>query len=612
MIISRPRPAHWFHLLAASEDLPQALAVLATRQGIEPQLPQENTQSTLTPELSQRLAWFQQLSRRYQSFWPKAAADFSRQPPGNPLAALDDALQGLEQWRPQADPLIQRLQKEIGRGADLAIYAELATHLQDGPLAMDRLGAAPGNWLTTQLYVLPLEAQPPEPGPGTIVRTIVGDTHRFLILVGPREQRAGVGHPFSESVAAVKGRPLHFPQWSPGAASQALPEIQAAVEANRQKITRLKTALGEINQRYALASLLSTLGRLQWFYATLEKVSGTVRLARVAGWTDETDEAAINHALQRSGTRAILHLAKEGDGEAPTILINPGWAKPFELFPRLLGVPGRSEADPSQLLFLIAPLMFGYMFGDIGQGLVLVVAGWFLRKRLDAAWLLIAGGISATLFGALFGSFFCREDLFTPLWLHPTSHPLPVLAIPLILGVLLILTGLYLDGLGHYWRGRWRDWLFQESGAVVLYAGAAIGLVHPAGWPTGWTVAMAGAAWYVVGNFVVAPGVGAFLGRLAHLLETGMQLGVNTLSFARIGAFALAHAGLSQAVITLAGLAGGGAAGLLILAVGNMLILLLEGLVVSVQTTRLILFEFFVRFLRGEGRPLRRLPPPPD
>ena len=98
---------------------------------------------------------------------------------------------------------------------------------------------------------------------------------------------------------------------------------------------------------------------------------------------------------------------------------------------------------------------------------------------------------------------------------------------------------------------------------------------------------------------------------LGELLERTLQLAVNTLSFARVGAFALAHAGLSSAVIALAGIAGHGLGGLLVLILGNLVILILEAMVVSIQTTRLVLFEFFTRFLTGAGRVFRPLPPPP-
>jgi len=99
------------------------------------------------------------------------------------------------------------------------------------------------------------------------------------------------------------------------------------------------------------------------------------------------------------------------------------------------------------------------------------------------------------------------------------------------------------------------------------------------------------------------------LAAVGALLEHTLQLLINTLSFVRVGAFALAHAGLSAAVVALAD-AAGGAGYWIVLVLGNALILALEGLVVGIQTTRLLLFEFFVRFLEGTGRPFRPLAPP--
>jgi V/A-type H+-transporting ATPase subunit I len=119
-----------------------------------------------------------------------------------------------------------------------------------------------------------------------------------------------------------------------------------------------------------------------------------------------------------------------------------------------------------------------------------------------------------------------------------------------------------------------------------------------------------GAAWYLIGAFLSERTLAATLSAIGHMLEGGMQILVNTLSFARVGAFALAHASLSAAVVTMADSAPWWA-GSVILLLGNVLIILLEGLVVSIQTTRLILFEFFTRFLHGQGRVFRPLQPPP-
>ncbi|MEP6884825.1 MAG: ATPase, partial [Gammaproteobacteria bacterium] len=97
---------------------------------------------------------------------------------------------------------------------------------------------------------------------------------------------------------------------------------------------------------------------------------------------------------------------------------------------------------------------------------------------------------------------------------------------------------------------------------------------------------------------------------LGEALETLLQLFVNTLSFVRVGAFALAHAGLAAAVFALAGGISARPIALLALALGNALLIVIEGLVVGIQTTRLVLFEFFIRFLRGSGRPFLPLHSP--
>ena len=105
-------------------------------------------------------------------------------------------------------------------------------------------------------------------------------------------------------------------------------------------------------------------------------------------------------------------------------------------------------------------------------------------------------------------------------------------------------------------------------------------------------------------------GPAALATALAGLFENLLQLIINTLSFVRTGAFALAHAGLSLAFVTLADMPESTLMGVLILLLGNLLIIVLEGLVVAIQTTRLVLFEFFIRFLSASGRVFQPLAAP--
>jgi V/A-type H+-transporting ATPase subunit I len=174
-------------------------------------------------------------------------------------------------------------------------------------------------------------------------------------------------------------------------------------------------------------------------------------------------------------------------------------------------------------------------------------------------------------------------------------------------GVFTICVGLALDALQYFWRGQLRHWLLCDAGLLVAYAGivgAAIDLRALWALPVG-------IAWSLAGSAVANPaGRTLAVGKAAgESLEHLLQLGVNTISFVRVGAFALAHAGLCSAIVGMAEAAGPGYWPILIL--GNAAIIALEGLVVSIQTTRLVLFEFFIRFLTARGRPFEPLTPPP-
>ncbi|MBF0182904.1 MAG: ATPase [Magnetococcales bacterium] len=610
----RPHPAHWFRLLVVREDLPQTLALLASQQGIELEMREEENHTLLSDEVADYLAHFQQLARQYQAHWPEARAEpvrlrFNREKiPDSPQEVLATALEALEQWRIEAEPLIQRLDEERARNADLLLYESLArqlvSHPQSAQLDLVALREKPGSWLQAELFFLPEPLSEERQHPSLLLCPVTGENHTFLIALGDQEGMAAL----QEQVASAKGRSLSIPYWPPGTTAKVLPQIKERLEASNQKRQRLQQALNIIHRRHDIPTNLQAVARLQWFFSAIERVQSGPWLVRLSGWTDQTDGDTLNRLLQQANLRALLDLSEPPPAvEPPTMLVNSWWAKPFEIFARLLGMPGQHEVDPTPLLALIAPLLFGYMFGDVGQGLLLTALGLALRKSLTFSWLLISGGLAATFFGLLFGSFFCREDWLPALWLHPTQQPLPVLAVPLFLGVLLILTGLILDGVSHYWRGQLETWWLRKSSILLCYLGAMIGLLHP----VGWILAAAALVWFLLGNRLAGDSLPTLLAHLAHLLESGLQLGVNTLSFARVGAFALAHAGLAQAVVTMADLTGHPLAAFLVMLLGNLLIMLLEGLVVSVQTTRLILFEFFVRFLRGEGRPFRPLTPPP-
>ena len=108
---------------------------------------------------------------------------------------------------------------------------------------------------------------------------------------------------------------------------------------------------------------------------------------------------AIQQALDRGGVNAIVRFPPSpSDVQPPMVLENPWWARPFELFAGMIGTPSGDEADPSRLLAVLVPLMFGYMFGDVGHGATIAVAALALRHKLGrfTTFAVIAGLSSTT------------------------------------------------------------------------------------------------------------------------------------------------------------------------------------------------------------------------
>ncbi len=333
----------------------------------------------------------------------------------------------------------------------------------------------------------------------------------------------------------------------------------------------------------------------------------TEHFAWITGWCADADDSRLKAALDARGLHYLLRFTLAPEGcEPPSVLRNPAWARPFEVFAGLMGVPGTRDADPSAIVALIAPLMFGFMFGDVVQGLVVAMAGFVLRNRLPPLRLLMAGGIVAIVFGFAFGSVMAREDLLPALWVRPLEQPLLVLGTALAFGVVVLTAGLLLNAVQFFWRDEGWKWVATDAGILVAYLGM-VGTALDA--RALWALPV-GLAWALAGPGLVASQdrLGA-VGRAAgEVAERMLQLGVNTVSFVRVGAFALAHSGLCTAVVGMAEAAGPGYWPVLI--IGNAAIVALEGLVVSIQTTRLILFEFFIRFLTARGRPFEPLPSP--
>src|SRR5690606_34888701 len=131
-----------------------------------------------------------------------------------------------------------------------------------------------------------------------------------------------------------------------------------------------RASLEALNAQHRVAAALGELALASWLVTHVPELPVTEHFAWVTGWCADADDARLRSALDARGLHYLLRITPAPpDSTPPSVLHNPAWARPFEVFAGLMGVPGTREADPSVIVALLAPLMFGYMFGDVAQGL---------------------------------------------------------------------------------------------------------------------------------------------------------------------------------------------------------------------------------------------------
>ncbi len=425
-----PTAACWLEVLCSRRDAVRTAAILAATRAVEIELRPEAVTESPVQELGSGLAEYERLRVRYERYWQRGR--FRLSPfAGTPRVVLDLALTRLAAWRKEADPLIDTLQDCEAELSLLKRLGGIIERLRHGLVDL-HLIAQCGPVLASFCALLPRQAEPKLPD-WVIVRPIAWEEERCFLILGPAKSLGEVKH----QISAAKGRIIERPDWLRGEVDDAGARILARCRFLSVRIVHLYAELDSLFEDHALGDVLAEMAWLAWFrqhVGALEREGDY--LAWITGWTDDPSGRIPRTALDRYRSGAILRLAAPPRGaRPPQILTNPQWLRPFEVFARALGVPGAEEADPTPVLAVVVPWLFGYMFGDVGQGLVLVLLGWWLRPRFEVARLLIPCGLSAMAFGLLFGSIFAREDLIPALWLHPLDAPLVVLLVPLVLGV---------------------------------------------------------------------------------------------------------------------------------------------------------------------------------
>lgn len=344
----------------------------------------------------------------------------------------------------------------------------------------------------------------------------------------------------------------------------------------------------------------------------------------VCGWMTLPDANAFLKEIESDpNVYCISEDVQQDIGtKPPTKLKNPKIFKPFETFIHIYGVPAYNEIDPTLFVAITYSLIFGIMFGDVGQGLCLVLGGalFYKFKKMNLGAIVSLAGIFSTIFGFMYGSMFGYEDLIPHVWMKPMDNIMSVLITAIVFGAFLIIVAMVMNIINAIKAGDYARLFFDPNGiaGLVFYGGiiACVALMftgHPLPGSIVLTI-LFGVPLLLIffreplerklekKSKLFPDGKGMFfLTSIFELFEVLLNYASNTISFLRVGAFALSHAAMMGVVIMFAG-AEQGIGNIPIMIIGNIVVAGMEGLIVGIQVLRLEYYEMFSRFYRGTGK----------
>ncbi len=358
----------------------------------------------------------------------------------------------------------------------------------------------------------------------------------------------------------------------------------------------------------------------------------------LCGWMTEKDAHSFQTDIKDDSKIFCIidgeddeHIQPETHQQPPTKLKNPKLFKPFEMYINMYGLPAYNEMDPTWFVAITYSFIFGAMFGDAGQGLLLFIGGFLLYKfkHIALAGIISCAGVFSTIFGILFGSFFGFENLFPALWLRPMNNMMTVPFIGKLNTVFIVAIGF---GMGlillcmifnilNAWKAHDTEHIWFDTNSVaglVFYGSATVSIALIL---TGHTLPGGIVLFIMFGipliliffkepltalvekkSEIMPKEKGMFIVQgLFEMFEVLLSYFSNTLSFVRIGAFAVSHAAMMEVVLMLAGFESGHLNWVVVI-LGNLFVSGMEGLIVGIQVLRLEYYEMFSRFYKGTGR----------
>ena len=409
-------------------------------------------------------------------------------------------------------------------------------------------------------------------------------------------------------------------------ASESLKNIQKDIDVILEKnIDKLSTVKGE----------LIFLNRV---YDAKKYVVGLGDQFNITGFVQTKDVKHIKDSFTNLESVELEIMPPDSDKrlKPPTKFKNNWFSKPFGSFVEMYGLPGYFDIDPTPILAITYSLLFGMMFGDLGQGLLLALFGFILYKKMNFKLGAVAVriGLVSAFFGLLYGSFFGNEDILTPIFTNvfgfndklinimDPDFTMTLLISTVALGSVLIITSMILNVITSVRKKNYAEIFFSHNGlaGIVFYVFVILGIVYNIAYGTSIFNTFTILAFITLplllivlkhpldrlikGEKMFPESIGGFIVEgFFELFEVVLSYITNTMSFLRVGGFVLSHAGMMMVVYTLMGMSSGIVGQSVILIVGNLFVMGLEGLIVGIQVLRLEFYEMFSRYFEGNGIP---------
>ena len=640
-------------ILAAERDMDRLVMGLGALGSVHLTPARDEAAGTLLSPGDRRaeLAKLAGLTSRLERLGLVLKTPLSAEEPSTPqaFASPGEVEKFLDSVEPEVDEIVRRRQELSDEAAQLQrVEEQVSAFAGTGflPSRMDQY-----SFLHFALGTIPtkkLEALMPQVGEGAILVPVrgVGDQTRVLAVTTKPSAEALVltleRHGFKQE--ELQPTAAQAPDEALDGAKKRLEEIVAEDGEFARRLADLGARLGEPVGRYWRQTLVG-----QKILRAHEAFGRTDATCYLTGWVPAIlVERTVNEVLRLTDDRAVIEIRdpkERPDADEPPTFLRHSWlTRPFSLIVTGYGTPRYREVEPTILVAISFFLMYGAMFGDVGQGAVLLLCGlgmwrWTKSATLkDFGLLIVYCGISAILFGFAYGAFFGSEGVLPALWGRPMEKVETLLMVSVVVGIVVISVGLVLNVLNKLRSGEWAGALFERFGlaGMAFYWGAlglgvklivggkvsgafaALVLVTPLALiflkePVRYVLARGAAAHHAPDEAGHPQGIAGFFFAVVEggleVFEALLMFISNTASFVRIGAYAVAHAALCLVIFTFGDILGhlplGALWSVIVIVLGNVVVIVLEGAVAGIQVLRLEYYEFFGKFLSGDGKAYR-------